>query len=660
MPNAWDNDPIIKKADSAHPWDNDPIISAKPAVASVAALPQLAPKSFMGRFGDALKASAADEWNTKTAGMRDLTVGAVDKFGKLGSNLLYPLDQLTDVVQGNNRPTLSGMVTGKKTVSTNDQRRANIGDVIGDTGADQTSIPFKGGGLAVDLAASGGVGGILKKGLLVAAPRLAATATGGKVLNAIASGGFKTGAPAAATLGGKAADLAIRSTGGAINGAASTALIDPSHAGAGAAIGAILPPGIGAIGGLTGYTGKALKSLVQPLTDSGQQAIAGSVLRRFAEGGPTALNLKELVPGSLPTLAEASGNAGLAGLQRGARSMPENINAFVGHEQANAAARTAALDNVAGDATKLEFFQGERRAMGKQLYDDALAIVPPPPTPYLKGQITQLLKRPSIDTASRKAQQWAIERGEKPFMNGSMQGLHDTKTALDDMINEAVIKGQGGHAEALKATQAKLLDVMEKFSPAYKEARVTYAAMSKPVNSMEAMQGMRLTDAKGDMTLSKIKTGIEGLERARGAAGFNNAKSIDTSEMAQLQALHDDLLRQNNLSLGKAAGSDTFQNFATNNILESVLPGGFGAKFVRGKFGTLAAQGGKLAYSGADSAIRSKLTTMMLDPAAAQAALIAPGAIGNRTALTRLLQSQKAQKAALALHRSAPLLSSDR
>jgi hypothetical protein len=175
---------------------------------------------------------------------------------------------------------------------------------------------------------------------------------------------------------------------------------------------------------------------------------------------------------------------------------------------------------------------------------------------------------------------------------------------------------------------------------------------------MEAMQKLRLTDAKGNMTLSKVKNGIESLERARNGAGFNPAKSIEPSQMAQLQALHDDLLRQSNLSLGRSAGSNTFQNIATDNILQSFLPGGLGV-MAKSKTGQLVGQAGRLLYSGPNEAIRGQLMNMMLEPATAQAALLGPQAIGNQSALTRLLRSQKAQKAQKALHRVAPPLLSD-
>lgn len=523
------------------------------------------------------------------------------------------------------------------------------------------NAPANMGKFATEVGATWPVGGFLGKSAqgAMTLPALAPhAAKAAPLIKAIETAGFQTGRNLeGASMLAKAGDVATRAAGGAITGGTTAALIDPSNAGTGALIGGVLPPALKGIGGAAGYAGKATKSLVQPFTEAGQKEIAGGILRRFATGGPTNMNLTQYVPGSVPTLAEATGNAGLAGLQRGARDI--NPNAFVAREQANAGARTAMLDDVAGDAGKLEFYQAQRREAGKQLYKEALdADVSANFTPYVKGQVTQLLKRPSIHEARIQAQKWAIERGERASLGGNMRGLHDVKTAIDDEIEVATRAGKGGQVAALQATQDKLVDVMERLSPAYKEARVTYAEMSKPVNAMEAMQGMKLTDARSDMTLAKIKNGIEGLNRARTLAGTHPAKSIEPSQMDQLQALHDDLFRASNVNLGRSAGSNTFQNIATDNILQSFLPGNLGT-FVKGKAGSVVGQVGKLAYSGPNEAIRNQLVDMMLDPATAQRVLIEPGRVGNQSALTRLLQSQKAQKAQKALHRVAPPLLSD-
>ena len=583
-------------------------------------------------------------------------VGAANFGDKVLSAMSYIPGKVTDAIRSQLSPENKRRVPD--IAQANRTRAADL-EYIDEQIAD--NAPAKAGKFFAEVGATLPVGGVLGKvaGGAMTLPALAPhAAKAAPFIKAIETGGFQTGRNLeGASMLAKAGDLGTRAVGGAITGGASTALVDTDNTGTGALIGGLLPPALRGIGAAAGYTGKAAKSLVQPFTEAGQQQIAGSILRRFAEGGPTALNLAEFVPGALPTLAEASGNAGLAGLQRGARDI--NPNAFVAREQANASARTAMFDDIAGDAGKLDFHRAQRSVNGKQLYDNALQVDPSANmTPQIKSEIESLLQRPSINDATKTAKKWAAERGESQTAQGNMRALHDIKTALDDKIAAAVRDGQGGEVAALQATKDKLLDAMEKLSPAYKEARVTYSEMSKPINAMESLQGLRLTDARGDMTLSKVKNGIEGLNRARALAGTHPAKSIEPAQMDQLKALQDDLFRASNVSLGRSAGSNTFQNIATDNILQSFLPGWTG-QFAKGKVGPIVGQAGKLLYSGPNEAIRGQLVNMMLDPASAEVALLGQQAIGNQSALTRLLRSQKGQKAQKALHRVAPPLLSD-
>lgn len=76
---------------------------------------------------------------------------------------------------------------------------------------------------------------------------------------AVTSGGFNTGAPAATNLLGKAADLGIRSLGGGISGGLAAGSVNPEEAGTGALIGAALPPAVKAAGWAGGATANALR-----------------------------------------------------------------------------------------------------------------------------------------------------------------------------------------------------------------------------------------------------------------------------------------------------------------------------------------------------------------------------------------------------------------
>jgi hypothetical protein len=121
-------------------------------------------------------------------------------------------------------------------------------------------------------------------------------------------------------------------------------------------------------------------------------------------------------------------------------------------------------------------------------------------------------------------------------------------------------------------------------------------------------------------------------------------------------AIRDDLLRQSNLGAGRSIGSNTFQNLATDNILNSMA--GNTLTRLAEKTGVAGALGqvGRLAYSGPNEAIRNRLVDMMLDPQLAAPVLSgAPQLPPN--ALTRLLNDPRVQQP---LYRVGPLLTSDR
>ncbi len=536
-----------------------------------------------------------------------------------------------------------------------------------------------GGNIAVTLPVGGAAAGGIRS--LAALPRLAPAAPAlTRLATATASGGMRTGANLAANASRatKAANMGTRLAGGTIAGGASAALVHPEDAGTGALIGAALPPALAGIGKAGRYLGNAAKSLVQPLTKTGQENIAVKIIQQFGEGGPLTINSSELVAGSRPTLAEATGNAGIASLQRASRDL--RPNAFVEREGLNTAARVSAFDDIAGDAAALQASNAARDDAADALYGRAfaadamrqdLATTAQRTRAPFKGVglsgaredlatpgLRELMARPGFRAAAESARRLAADHGVKlddPLQ--SLEGLHYIKLALDDALNPAAKSAMGRNASAaVMNMRDKLADELAKVSPLYGNARQTFAEMSQPGNAMEALQGLNLTTANGTMTLNKVTNAIQSLEKLRKAPGVNPAKSVTEEQLKRLQAIRLDLLRQDRVNAGKSAGSNTFQNLSTNNIMASLLPGGAG-RVAQNKLGMVVGQAGKLMYSGADDAIRGQLVDMMLDPQLARAALARQAAMGGPTALERLLLSPRLNQP---LARAAPLLGSDR
>lgn len=552
--------------------------------------------------------------NAKDQGARDLVGGLLSGAGSIGATILWPIDKAMDVIKGDRGPNVSGLVTGKQPMSRNEERRMQINQGLRELGVDTESLPFQGSKIATQIAGTSGVGGALGALSSKVAPNAPI------ISNALSSGGFNLGDAAAKGAGFLPwlQNMGARVAGGAVTGGASAGLVNPNDAPTGAVVGGVLPPAVGAVNATGRWIGNTAKSLIQPFTESGQNAIVGNILNKAAQGGPTTINATELVPGSMPTLAEAMGNAKIAGLQRVARDI--NPNPFAELEKANAAARSAALEKVSGNELALEAAKNSRSTQAGALYNQAMSkgVDPSTLTPQVVGEITDLMSRPAMKSAAAKAKEMAQNAGIQIDDAGSMAGMHYTKMALDDQIGAATRAGNNTEARILLGVKDKLGNLLENISPDYMQASRKFAELSQPVNQMEVLQGLKLTDQMGKITLSKIQSNIDSLEKAMKAPGINPAKSLTADQLGALRSIRDDLLRQQNLNLGKSAGSNTFQNIATNNILENALPFGLG-KMATNKVGPVLGQLGRIPYSGANEAIRNKLADAFLDPTAASA-----------------------------------------
>jgi len=72
----------------------------------------------------------------------------------------------------------------------------------------------------------------------------------------------------------------------------------------------------------------------------------------------------------------------------------------------------------------------------------------------------------------------------------TLRALHETKIALDDMIESAMREGKGGQAGTLLDMKKRLLADMEKASPEYRIARQTFAGDSELLTAMK--EGQRI------------------------------------------------------------------------------------------------------------------------------------------------------------------------
>ena len=369
----------------------------------------------------------------------------------------------------------------------------------------------------------------------------------------------------------------------------------------------------------TGYN--AGKALVEPLYTGGREKIIGRALREYAgnEAEKAVANLKaakELVSGSMPTVGEAAGVPSLAAAQRAATAVSqEATNSMAARQVAQNEARVASLRDLAGTEGERASLNLARENAAEDLYKSAFSKKMTL-TPELTKEVNQLVQTPAIKDAMKQAQVNAKNLGiniNNP--KGSIQGLHQTKLAIDDAI-ERLKKPDMSTAEknkmaGLVAAKNRLVGFLEndQISPEYKVARETYAAMSKPINEMDFIQNIAnkvVNPLNEKMYAGKFAQNLENL----------NPNVVSPEKASALEAIKQDLARsQFAENAGRGIGSDTIQKLAYGNMLNQInLPNLLRRRGLAETAGNLLARASDVVYGKANKDLANQFAQTLLNP----------------------------------------------
>jgi len=500
-------------------------------------------------------------------------------------------------------------------------------------------------------------GGALGRGLGVVAPALLAVPFTAPTLAGAATAGAVTGA---LTTEGDAAE---RAQGAALGGA-------------GGAVGQAVAPVYRTAKGL-------VRGLVEPFTRGGSERIAGRTIDRFATnrnaldaliGNPPAQNVmgalnggvslqramgarpappQPTVTGALPTLAEATGDSGIATLQRAIGTMdPEAAAMLAARQESNNAARVNALQSIAGGPAQRTAAESAREAAAQPLYDAADSAVV-----QLDGAFGSLLNRPAFKTAVQQAEALAKNEGLSDLFfrgpNGQPvamtgQGAHYIKKALDDLTDKrsATYMGDAAAGSAGK-TQKAFLGWLDQTVPEYAAAKQTFAEGSRPLNRMDVGQRLldKTTAAVRDMggqprlqanAFSRAMNDEEAL--VRGATGFRDRSLADVmtpQQMGTLGAVRNELETLANLNAAaNGPGSQTAKMLASQNLLRQFAgPLGMPEGWAESVLSQTLLRPVQFAYRAAEPRIGAAIGRATLDPADA-AALVARTRAHDAAALT--------------------------
>jgi hypothetical protein len=446
-------------------------------------------------------------------------------------------------------------------------------------------------------------------------------------------------------------------TGAAAIGAATGALQPSTSTGEtlrNTALGGFAAPAtLGAVrGGQALYQGA--RGLVEPLTQAGQERIAADVLRRSATDPARAAQMaaqgRELVPSSRPTLGQVAQDPGLAQLERTILNNPEYAGALQQRMGDQKLARLSAIKDVAGRGDYYDDIVKGRSIFAAEDYSKALNQgVDPQMAKAMAPQIQSLMERPSIQAAQKDAIRLAKENGVALTDTNSLQGLDWVKKALDNKISMAASPGSSIGKEDLRAlvqTKNDLMATLEQIAPAYKEANQNYAAMSRQINSSEVAQSlldklnkpgsryMQPGTARemGDAYSDALAKSFDSVKKATGMEK-DITQVMSKQDIQALENVARDLGRKSFAQeAGKATGSNTAQNLASQNMLRRMLgptglPESWAESTMLQSLLSPVQMGSKL--TGADKKIMDRIAMSLLDPMDGVGLLSSPRSIPN-------------------------------
>ena len=424
-------------------------------------------------------------------------------------------------------------------------------------------------------------------------------------------------------------NLGLQST-GAIGGALATQLAAQAGAGPVGQVIAGLGGGVLAPASVSTATTRGARGTVEtvrPFTEAGREVIAGNVLRQLAAEPETAIAraaaYEPRVPGYTPTTAQATRDVGLVAAETPIRALDTTGKFAAQASQANQA-RINILDRMARDKETLAAAVAKRDEVADPLREAAFARSTVTPE-ILQSSINSTVGKTIQDIlasapGARKPVKDAMAFATERLKDGTTpQRLYEVRKDLRDAA-QGLLNKEGSAYNLAKAELEKVIrsvdDVLESSAEGYKDYLKKYAASSRGIERLEALQDFRKKVLSttpdigrvGDFLISQpaFTRAIRAIEDDPKLGGLSK------TQFAVLQRVSKDLDDGVLARAAKTPGSDTFKNMSTANVI-----GGIVGKQVFGEtspFLNKVAAPLNWLYNGTDDAIREILVDAMLDP----------------------------------------------
>ena len=421
---------------------------------------------------------------------------------------------------------------------------------------------------------------------------------------------------------------AAATAGALASGAARESDIGPVGQTVGALMGSI---GAGGAVGAAPVLARTTKEVVRPFTQAGREVITGNVLRSLATDAEQAIKAGEAfvpkVGGYTPTTAQATRDIGLISAETPIRGLDVTGGRFgVQTAEANQA-RMAVLNRLAKDEDVLQAALKKRDEVTAPLREQAFANSTVDPDTFQSGvaltvnkTIDDILNSPvgkrqtvmsvlndakdDIARASTPAELYEIRKD----LRAAAQGLLD-KSAKNGPTSGAYRAAKPQLESVIRAVD----DAIEAGATGYKDYLRKYAASSKGIERLEAAQEFKNKVLSTTPDPSRVNDYLISQPKFLNAIrSAEKETKLSNTQLAVLRKVAEDLDSGVLPRATKPAGSDTFKNMSTANVI--------GGMIGKQMFGDVPLALQKVTapmnwlYNGTDDAIRELLVDAMLDP----------------------------------------------
>jgi hypothetical protein len=397
---------------------------------------------------------------------------------------------------------------------------------------------------------------------------------------ALVPAGIATQAP-----GAIAASLAARPLMQAASGMASGASAGAAREAGAGPLGQTVA---GMVGGFVPYTlaegakviGRGVGALAEPFYEAGREKVIGRTLNRSATDAETAIPrlaaADELVPGSKPTVAQASQDYGLIGVERSAKA--SNPAPFAERSSDQNLARQDYLTVAAKTPQAVVAAEARRDAITAPLREQtfAQAAGKPVDTQTILGKVDTLLKDPeNAGEATQRALNWAKNQIEGKTDARALYAVRkDINRVLEGKYvgaDEGVLRYAGSQLAAVKDYIDQAITSVG--GQTWNRYLTKYAQLSRPIERMQALQEAQTASS---LAAPDARTGVNFLSQAKWknqVAALADSAQLTKGQTQRIQAIADDLGRGaaiNDPNI-RAIGSNTTQDLTAANLLGQAI-----------------------------------------------------------------------------------------